>query len=340
MQSKIDKFVFITDPHIANKQPESRTDDYNQAVFKKLEYVFEFCVEKNVKNIILGGDLFHSYKVNPELAVTFVDLVQKYNLQIYYILGNHDIQGANRNYIDKTSLGLLSRYDWFHILNDTVYKFKNTIISGLDFTVEKSCESFYDFPHSDYEKSKYYKILALHAMIVNEPSMIIAGKYRQINKHDIETDADLLLVGHYHHGFESIVRGEYFGHAFSMINPGSIARTDYRQAIEGCGPRLVYIRVFPHKQIIKLLDIPCASKNRVFDIKKLKRVKKTKKELNQFIDALKTLSRINLFQDNLVKGLDDVLSNPPKKLRKFINKETKELCISKLREVLDEQEVN
>ena len=78
---KKDKFVFITDLHIANKQPVSRIDNYNESIFKKLKWVLGYCVRNKVKKLIIGGDLFHSYKIADELAVQFVDIIQEYELE-------------------------------------------------------------------------------------------------------------------------------------------------------------------------------------------------------------------------------------------------------------------
>jgi DNA repair exonuclease SbcCD nuclease subunit len=322
-----DQFVFITDTHIANKPPASRIDNYNESILKKIRYVIEYAKKNKIKKMLHGGDLFHTAKVSDEICLQVVDLFANSGMDIYYIFGNHDIEGGNTTYVDKTNLGFFTRYRWFHLLHNKVYEFNNCVVSGVDYSKDMECSFNYDFPHYTGKKKK---ILLAHPMIVGQTTIEINGKVRQVNVKEVETEADLLLVGHNHLGFKPC-KGEILCKPYKIMNPGSMARISHHEATKTIGPNFIHIKVLPDKLITKVIKIPRKKAEKVFDVElgKAKRDKKYKRE--NFIKELNKISGRDVMVEDVKKELESMLVKPPKKLKKVVSKKVIKLCLEKIR---------
>lgn len=66
-----------------------------------LDYLIQFSQENNIKNLVIGGDIFEkATKIHNEaftsLFMKFLEM-KKLGLKLYFILGNHDIWGLDNN---------------------------------------------------------------------------------------------------------------------------------------------------------------------------------------------------------------------------------------------------
>ncbi len=99
-------FLLFTDLHaFPHKKSEQRLRDCLEA----LEWVFKTAKEKNIKNILFGGDFFHDRNKIDLLTCheTFV-LMKRYldgSLNLYMILGNHDLW-----FFEKTSVSAVTMF--------------------------------------------------------------------------------------------------------------------------------------------------------------------------------------------------------------------------------------
>jgi DNA repair exonuclease SbcCD nuclease subunit len=316
------EFLYATDPHIKHSQPNNRIDNYNESILKKLDFIGRYAKDNGVKVLVLGGDLTDSHHVKSEPLIAFSDIIFKYDLKLYYVFGNHDVQGANFNYIDKTCLGFITRYRWFHDLNEKVYREDRCFISGYNYTTEKKRNDFM-FPEiKDKIRTPYKKILVLHANIYD-----IHNKNPMIDKigityDQIKTDADLILCGHTHYGWED---AGYIGKTM-VINPGSIARVKYDEDINGFGPRLVHFRIGQDIDY-KFVKIP---KVKAFNTTKVIKHKATKQRTNNFIQKFKGLS---VSDSDVIKSFRELLENVPTELQPYMNEEVKNNCYDYLHRI-------
>jgi len=318
------EFCFVTDTHLAANQPANRIDNYNESVLQKIEFVCKYCNDNSVSTLVHGGDLLHSHHVKPDVLIAFADLMIKYNLDLYYVYGNHDVQGANFDFIDKTNLGLISRYPWFHELNERIEHFDDCVLSGYNYTVNRK-ETYFPFPDTGHTFAgrkvlhTKKKILVLHANIydvANENPMI---EKIGVRNNEIETDADLVLCGHTHYGWEKGVKCD----GTIIINPGSIARVKYDEHTNGFGPRLVHIKV--DKEIeYQFVQIPV---NPAFDETKYKVAKKVKERRSKFLDTFKELSYSNI---DVAPELTEFIEHPPNEVKEYMTPIIKGLCFDYL----------
>ncbi len=338
----MNSFVHCTDSHIANRPPEKRLGDYNRAIMKKWKFVVKYANRKKVDGIICSGDLCHTHKTSDELLYRWVEIMCESDCPFYYLYGNHDIQAGNANYIEKTNMGLLSQHDWFHELDATeLIEFSDCYLTGINYSHDKECATTFDWHEGKISTNpialafgrniKKSMILVTHAMITNKEIMV-GGKIKASDVKNIVSNADILLNGHYHDGHPKVVRVRILEHLLKIVNPGSMARMNLREATEGFGPRLAYMQITGRKSKIKLVDIPRHQIKEVFDVKKDKVAKKEVREKDKFITTLSKMSNAKIMGENFEEALRKCLEDPPKKIRKKVNKRTRKILLEKLEE--------
>lgn len=324
-----DKFIHITDLHFANNPPTSRIDDYNDTLLKKLEWVVNYSNKVKANGLLLGGDIWHTHQPNSELLLKFVDTLYKSNCNIYFIWGNHDIQGSNTGYIDKTNFGFFKRLDKFVYIGARRIEFAHTMLQGKDYSVKEECQLHWELPHA--KEKRRCNLLLTHPMITKERSIVIDENYRQVNYEEITTNADVMLCGHYHGGFP-VHKGKYKKHEFQLANPGSFGRVNLKEAKESSGPALTEITINGSEAKLSYVKIPTLAIKDIFDSAKQNKKKRDETKKDDFKNVLEKLSESNVMGDNFTSALQGVLDNPPKAIKKLVRKETITLCKQALRE--------
>ena len=332
------KFVICTDSHLANQPPVNRIDKYNESIMDKWEWVRNYCIKKKINKIICPGDLCHTHRTSDELIYRFVDTFADSGINIYYLLGNHDIQGANTDFISKTNMGLLTKYRWFHLLDQhELYEFTNCYLTGINYSVEKETASAFHWWEGkrtceSIEPRGKEVILVTHAMITNE-TMVIKGEAKSVSVQDVDTSADVLVNGHYHIGHPGVVERTVLEKTFKVINPGSMARMNLAEAEASYGPRIAVLTMRNGKEsVCKFVDIPCKPLKEIFNRHKLKSKKSVKVDQDRFVDSVRALSKQNIMGDNFEQTLRDIITNPPKKIRKLIKPSVRKILKKKLEE--------
>lgn len=336
---KYDRFLFFTDIHLANNPPVKRIDNYNESILEKVAWVVQYAQKNKIRHVICS-ELFHTHKTSDELTLKFVDLVKDTGIQIYYLFGNHDIQAGNVNFIDKTNMGFLCRYPWFCQLDErALYEFQYTYLTGINYSKSVECQISYEWYDGNRKQPRgnmiikcnnKKMILVTHAMITNK-DIIVNGVRKSVCVKDVETNADLLLNGHFHDGHKEVVKSTVLEREQMVCNPGSIARMNLREATEGYGPRIADIKV-NDKIRVKLVNVPCKPVNEIFDVKGIKQGKREVKDKNKFIKTLRKMGKEKIMGENFEEILQKTLDKPPKKIRKVVNKSTRRILLDKLEE--------
>ena len=224
------KILHITDSHGTAKGPESRKDIYYIAFLRKL-YELGYVIKKEKIDIVIHtGDLFHTARVSDKFAGQVSEMIKSWQIPVYVVPGNHDIEGYTTNTIDQTKLGLLAKAGVINILDRDNPITITANQNGEEYTVAISGQEYYahidegnmqDFEMQQDEAD--FNILAIHGYIADtkqHPNI----KYTMVE--DIITDADVILTGHYHRQFE------WNGPDIDIYNPGSMMRveqTDYNK---------------------------------------------------------------------------------------------------------------
>lgn len=207
-------FIFCADMHLRDTVPESRTDDFLAAQWKKIAYITEL-QKKYHCPVIHAGDLFEHWKASPALITKSIQLLPS---QFTTILGNHDLPNHNVELAENSAVVTLEAAGRLKIQTGGVM-YRNSIVyylhygQGVSLILDTVKKDMKDFPD-------YRKILIWHVMTYQGkklyPGMMAPSAAKLLRKYP---QFDLIVTGHNHIQFIEELDGRY------MINPGSTMRT-------------------------------------------------------------------------------------------------------------------
>lgn len=117
--------VWRTDVHLADKAPQSRTDDWASTVLGKLRQVGEIAREVKAQAVLDGGDFFHiktPSRTTHELIQRVAAVHAEYPCPVYALRnGNHDVKFGDGSYLAEAPLGVLFQTGVFRMLDDHVF---------------------------------------------------------------------------------------------------------------------------------------------------------------------------------------------------------------------------
>jgi DNA repair exonuclease SbcCD nuclease subunit len=194
MKKKKADLILCADLHIREDQPICRTDDYELAQDRKIDFLLKL-QDKHNCNILCAGDLFNKAKSSKSLEIYMMNKLVDNNNDFFVIPGNHDLPNHNIDNINDSSIGILH----------------NAFMLRLE-------ECKLDTIHPAYISKK---IGMIHSLIHrNKPykadGKIISTKAIKILKDNPEYD--LILSGDNHKTFGEEYKGRL------LVNPGSMMR--------------------------------------------------------------------------------------------------------------------
>jgi DNA repair exonuclease SbcCD nuclease subunit len=217
------KILYFTDTHIRGTTPKNRKDDYVNTLEDKFLEVLKIIEDERIDFVIHGGDLFDRPDISVSVVSRFAKILNRINIPIYMVSGNHDIYGHNPQTVNRTMVGLLDNLGIVNIIDDL----GKVILEKENIKVQLTGQP-YIYNIDDPSNRKYYivddvnegidySIHLVHGMLLDRP-FIKGIPFTLID--DIKTTkANITLSGHYHSGFKkTIIDDKYF------INPGSIVR--------------------------------------------------------------------------------------------------------------------
>lgn len=288
------KFLVIGDPHISDKAPSTRKDDYTEAIFKKLEFAIELANSKEVSCIIIPGDIFHR-KIpthnSHALIRRTLSLFRNSKSPIFVVAGNHDYYGSLDN-LDRQPISVLVEAGACRLLSsDTNFLVSEgnvtASISGSSYKPQLDCGSdeninqLYELNHSP---GADIKIGVFHQMILPD-GMTFFDEY--VNFSDLYyINSDLIVCGHYHGGYSPALVKSYNKY---FLNPGSISRGSADSLNLNKDPFVTLVHINKVENSLELdhetFFVPHEDSSLVFDIKGIER-KKENLALKEFISNL------------------------------------------------------
>lgn len=250
------KLLYITDTHFRYYAPRSRTDAFFDTLINKMQEIGDIIKRENVTALLHGGDLFDRPDAQIAVAGKFASIFMNYGIPIYIISGNHDSFGQNPNTIDRSMLGLFSSIGVVHLLDN-----KSVLLKEDDLHVEIYGTPFrFDLDRDPknyfYERDPKadYSIQLVHGFLLDRP--FIKGIHFTLVSDIEDTDADLVLAGHYHSGYPTCVRK-----GTTFINPGSLVRMTNTKTERERTPKAILIELTKEEDIVKhhITEIPLQS---------------------------------------------------------------------------------
>jgi DNA repair exonuclease SbcCD nuclease subunit len=266
------KFLYFTDSHLRDDCPKNRIDDFYKTQFKKLYEIGEIASKENCNFLLSGGDTFDIYHVSDKLKYDFISWQKNIKLPIVTIIGSHDMLAKNDKAIGYTSIGVLINAGIIQELSNSEY---SQYITGYNYSddlpIELICNT-----------EKDYKIVVCHNMIT--PNMTFPFKTISIDQ--VKTNADLVLLGHWHPPFTGNVGNTMF------VNPGSMTRLT--SSISDMERNIQVVIVDIDKKSYKMVTLGSAkSFSEVFDLKSIeeeKEIIQNTKKYKEFFSSIKTLN--------------------------------------------------
>lgn len=307
------KFLFITDTHFTAKAPASRIDDFQKTIKNKLIEVGKIIKKEKIDILLHGGDMFHSPDVSNKFCGEIAEIFKSYNIPIYVNIGNHDVYGYNISTIDNTKLGLFAKAGIVNLIN----REKPLVFNEEGYKIGIEAQEYYADIDKDskkdymfYENDVDYKILLIHSMLLDH-EFFKEIPHTQIK--NVNTEADLVLAGHYHPGFKT---KEINGTTF--INPGSLLRVDSSIGSFEYTPSVVKLDVTRDKMEYEFIALKSAKPaEKIFKEKKAtesgyvniealrKKIKESSLEKTSIFSLLEDVEKIHPEDKTLIEEIRD-----------------------------------
>lgn len=107
--------LLIGDMHLSSRVPGFRKDDYEEAIFKKIEFVIAYALDNNLLPVFLG-DLFHRPRDNANRLLTRLLRLLENHL-VLAVTGNHDT--TEKELQDDDSLSVIASAGRLRLLDQT-----------------------------------------------------------------------------------------------------------------------------------------------------------------------------------------------------------------------------
>lgn len=303
------KFVFMTDPHVTDKWPASRQDNFLGAILEKIRWVVDFANNEGAY-LLVGGDWVDTYYSSPDVINLLLIELRKAKLQVFGIIGNHDIYGQNYHVIHKVIAGTL-----FNSGVVTLLTARPLVVVNNGVSVQLTGANY--VPDIDRHKSLYQTtklegvdraIHLAHGFVVNKNWPTFDHSQYTV-MHEIVTEADVTCTGHEHHGYGVEVIGDQY-----FTNPGALARINASEGELKRIPRVTLIKCTKKSVECLLFNVPCQKGSIVLDRSKIIEMKEHNEILNVFKDSLQ--NEILIRDDNAIfeaqarqSGVDNTIKN-------------------------------
>jgi len=204
------KIMLLGDLHLTDKHPICRKDDFEVALWKKLEYIKDFVFDNRINQILFAGDILDNWKSNNKTISKMIDYLQVFKnaeIDVFSCIGNHDMPYHSEENMSKSAFNILEKAG---VLNEDPIP-----VDLINYGSLKG----YTRPEHNKE------ILILHEMVVEKekpPFLDVCWAMDDI-KH-IFPDYDLILTGHNHKTFF-----KQYSDGTWIVNPGSLMRSNADQ---------------------------------------------------------------------------------------------------------------
>lgn len=298
------KICIVGDPHIDNKQPTSRIDNYMDASLADLKCSLILASKHKCDAIVFLGDMFDRVQANAEVTSRLIETLNKndygepWPFKKYTLMGNHDIGNTVSN-LTKSSF-------WTLIVSGCIEYVKEVPELGLIFehwngrieqTITDGLFATYDYP-----------VVCAHAYIADQLTHFVSDAILA-DSFAVHPKTRLIASGHFHF-FMDFDREDNV----KFINPGSLTRRNFKSDdinrqvkvaiveydLEGTYAKVTYDDVYTAQ--------PYES---IFDLEKREEAKIVRQEVKEFT---KTLNNINFDRMTYLQDPVDQIKTTGKEL--------------------------
>lgn len=301
------KFVTAADWHLSHAGPASRTDDWQEAIFAKLDQVAGAARKLKARAILMPGDVFHEKSRIPYVLicrlVAWCYALKKDGIIVVVDPGNHDEVNHRYESIPSQPLGVLFACGAMIDCAFRVIKFTDskTLVPAKDYAPDApgphpGGEAFTvgvvgnPYPHAtnlatyqDLPAHGCHRGVLLAHCFASPQGGSCFGEPSHSYAELAPLGFDAFVFGHDHsdHGVH-VVEGKYFVNV-GAISRGSLAKEEINRDV-----KIAVIDVTPEGVKVQQLKLKVSPAADVFDLQLKAQKDREHNEIEQFAEKLKS----------------------------------------------------
>lgn len=286
--------ITAADFHFCDNPPASRTDDYTESLFNKLDQIYNLCVKTKASHLLMPGDLFHvktasknSHRLTQRLIKVFKKF-QENDCQVISIPGNHDLSFSSMDSLEKQPLGVLVSSGVISLLSREVTSWSRRQIHCIteELTIRFVGTAFGELKESSLENVQFEKgeedwLICMAHVFAGPLRVNFFGNMTLGYRDMLDFGPDVFIFGHMHkdQGIQ-VINGKHF------INVGAIARGSIAEDDVKRSPKIAVLQI--SKEGIKatpvILKVKPAAE--VFDLKAKEHEDQRFQQIKEFVDMI------------------------------------------------------
>lgn len=275
-------FLYFQDGHFKGRNSQNRLGNYFEDMLLKLDEIISIAKENKCDCLIDGGDMFESDKPSYSVLDAVADKIESSKIHMYSLFGNHTMTCGHIENSQASGLAhLIKRSKYFHLLQDLCVvdgesDINEASLIGIDY--EYGIEDKLKDKGIKFKNNDDWKIAFVHALVTPKKFF---DSVAHVTPNEIKTNADLVLVSHYHQPYQKQVKNTMF------LDIGCLGRDNIDEA--NIKPSVLLVDTDKRKYDI----IPLKSAkpgHEIFDLSKYEELKGNKKNIKEFLNSLKDIN--------------------------------------------------
>jgi exonuclease SbcD len=294
--------VWRTDVHVSDKAPASRTDDWNETIFGKLDQVRRIAEEREAVAILDGGDFFHIKmpgRNSHETVRRVMDHHANYPCPVFCTPGNHDSIYGDYAFLGQQPLGVLYAAGTFQRLYDkheAVFKEEVDLEHLGHFTALKVRVVGIPYHGTTYDMNRFKSIqkgdediliCVAHVLASPEGGSMFEGedivKYRDL----LGTAPDVYCFGHWHKDQGVQIIEDDDGSKKTIINIGSLTRGALSQDEVQRRPACAVLKCSKQGVEVEVVRLKVKPAEEVFDVERRADQIRRQADMDTFVSKIR-----------------------------------------------------
>jgi len=281
-------FLFRTDAHTADKNPDSWKGDYAAEVWSNLEQVGALAHKHKVDAVLDGGDYFHvkaSTRNSHALVARSAEIQASYPCPTWLVPGNHDMAYNNLDTLDNQQpLRVLFASGVFNRLGEAVFERDGLRVRvvGFPFSLTRTLDELQALKKQPEDDCL---IAVAHLLAGEKPPAHVEEFFSEpiFRYADLAYDGgpDIWCFGHWHKDQGvTLVDGKRF------INPGALSRGALVKENLKRTPQVALIEVTAEETLVGLVPLKVPPAKDVFNLERKERRDREGEIIGQFAERL------------------------------------------------------
>ena len=267
--------IFVGDLHLKGSSPISRVDDYPTVILNKLESLINIAKSFSCDKVMLLGDVFDSHITTLPYLAKVINTFRKISdagIDVYTIVGNHDIKNNRMDSLDSSALGILISTGYLKL-------------APRNLTIDDTSFNCFHYPEElTNNNESCYSVCVAHRYYE------FGLSWDSLTSEDLKSlNYDAMILGHYHVPCDTLSIEDTL-----LYRPGSLSRSTSEPYNKLRTPRVLVFNCLNHKTVY--VDIPCERADKIFTnvVEQNNQVCFSMKDLVKFITSSYTSSDLNI----------------------------------------------